>query len=135
MNQTLKNKDKVRLVERMYNEDPEIADQLFHPDCLHHINGSEDALKGPTAIKRSIDEMKKQFTTLRVTIEDMVAEDDRVAFRWTFVGTMAVTGGAFTLHGNTHFCFRDGKVIQEWAIDDRLREMMAQGFQLNPPAR
>ena len=40
------NKDRVRLVEVMYNEDLEVADRLFHPDCRHHINGSEEALKG-----------------------------------------------------------------------------------------
>lgn len=45
------------------------------------------------------------------------------------------SGLTTTLHGNTHFRFQDGRVIEAWAIDDRLREMLKQGFTLSPPSQ
>jgi hypothetical protein len=62
-----------------------------------------------------------------------LAEKDKAAFRWTWKGKNMLSGKESVLHGNTVFRFRDGKVIEEWAIEDRLCEMQAQGFTLTPP--
>lgn len=122
-----------RLVEEMYNRDLSVADDIFHPGCIHHVNGTTDELKGPEAIRKSIREMRQTFSRFHTTIDELLAEGDLVAFRWTWVGTMKGPGTESTLHGNTVFRFTDGKVIEEWAIDDRLREMQRLGFTLTPP--
>jgi predicted ester cyclase len=119
-----------RLVEDMYNRDLNMADEIFHADCIHHINGSTDAMKGPQAIRQSILQMQENFDSFHTTIDELFAENDHVAFRWTWVGKMKGSGLDYTLHGNTIFRFAAGKVIEEWAIDDRLREML----KLTPPA-
>jgi predicted ester cyclase len=123
-----------KLVEQMYNLDFNIADQIFHPDCIHHINGSDEKLTGPDAIKQSILLMKESFSTFHTALEDMLAENDYVAFRWTWSAKMKGSGQDYTLHGNTFFRFADGKVIEQWAIDDRMREMQKLGFVITPPA-
>ena len=123
------------LVQEMYNRDSNIADTIFHPDCVHHVNGSEEKLKGPEAIKESILQMRENFASLRTTIDAMLAEGDLVAFRWTWVAKIKGSELDYTLHGNTVFRFADGKVIEEWAIDDRMREMQRLGFTLVPPAQ
>ena len=124
-----------RLVEEMYNRDLNKADEIFHPDCLHHINGSDEKLLGPDAIRQSILQMKESFVSFHTTINELFGENDQVAFRWTWVGKMKGSGLDYTLHGNTIFRFADGKVIEEWAVDDRLREMLKLGFTLTPPGR
>ena len=123
-----------RLVEEMYNRDLNMAAEIFHTDCIHHINGSTDEAKGPQAIRQSILQMKESFVHFHTTIDELFAENDHVAFRWTWVGKMKGSGLDYTLHGNTIFRFAAGKVIEEWAIDDRLREMLKLGFTLTPPA-
>lgn len=128
-----KHKSITMLVQAMYDEDMNKADKIFHPQCIHHVNGVTDKIVGPEAIKQSIAEMKKVFTEMKTTIDDIVAERDKVAFRWTWKGKNMLSSKESVLHGNTLFRFRDGKVIEEWAIDDRLREMQAQGFTLTPP--
>jgi predicted ester cyclase len=128
-----KHKSITMLVQAMYDEDVNKADEIFHPQCIHHVNGVTDKIVGPEAIKQSIAEMKKMFSEIKTTIDDIAAEQDKVAFRWTWKGKNMLSGKESVLHGNTFFRFRDRKVIEEWAIDDRLREMQAQGFTLTPP--
>jgi predicted SnoaL-like aldol condensation-catalyzing enzyme len=134
MNQVEGNKAVARRVEEMYNRDVNAADEIFHPDCIHHINGSDEELRGPEAIKRSIAQMKESFSAFHTTIDELFAEGDLVAFRWTWVAKMRDSGLGTTLHGNTIFRFADGKVVEQWAMDDRLREMQELGFTLTPPA-
>lgn len=121
-------------VEEMYNRDSHIADAIFHPDCVHHINGSEEKLQGPEAIQESIRQLRENFASFRTTIDDILAEGDLVAFRWTWAAKLKGSGLDYTLHGNTVFRFKDNKVIEAWAIDDRLREMQRLGYSLVPPA-
>jgi predicted ester cyclase len=128
-----KHKSITMLVQAMYDEDVNKADEIFHPQCIHHVNGVTDKTVGPEVIKQSIAEMKKKFSEIKTTIDDIVAEQDKVAFRWIWTGKNIYSGKKSVLHGNTFFRFRDGKVIEEWAIDDRLREMQAQGFTFTPP--
>ena len=122
------------LVVEMYDRDCNIADEIFHPDCRHHINGSAEKLTGPAAIKQSILQTREAFVSSRTTVDAMLAEDDLVAFRWTWVAKIKGSELDYTLHGNTVFRFADGKVIEAWAIDDRLREMQKLGYTLTPPA-
>lgn len=129
-----KNKVIAKLVEEMYNRDIDKADEIFHLNCIHHINGTTEQQMGPAAIKQSIMQMKDSFNSFYTKIDELFAENDHVAFRWTWVGKMKVSGLDYTLHGNTIFRFENGKVVEQWAIDDRLREMQELGFTLIPPA-
>jgi predicted ester cyclase len=129
-----KNKTIARLVVKMYDLDSNTADEIFLPNCVHHINGTTEQKIGPDAMKQSIMQMKESFVTSHTTIDDLLAENDHVAFRWTWVGKMKASGQDYTLNGNTIFRFENGKVAEQWAIDDRLREMQKLGFTLIPPA-
>jgi predicted ester cyclase len=133
MKQEEQNKMTTGLVPEMYDRDINKADEIFHPQCIHHINGTTEESTGPDAIKQSIIGMKNAFSDFKTTIDDKLAENDKVAFRWTWQGKHRASGKIWTFHGNTFFRFKDGKVVEEWAIDDRLREMKAQGFTITPP--
>lgn len=64
---------------------------------------------------------------LTVTIEDEVAEGDRVAVRWTWTAThtgtfmdLPATGKAVVGSGMGVYRVSDGKVAEEWILEDML---------------
>lgn len=67
------------------------------------------------------------FPNLRVTIEDQVAEGDKVATRWTFrrthwgemMGT-AATGNRVTFTGTQTDYISGGKIVESWSNWDTL---------------
>lgn len=83
------------------------------------------------------------FTDLSVTIEDVVAEGDRVAVRWTDRGTHAATtdefgpptGAQVEFQGITLYRFEDGKVAELWDVMDSLGLMRQLGLMDQPGQR
>lgn len=69
------------------------------------------------------------------TIEDIVAEDDRVVVRWTNQGThvgelagMPPTGKAFTIAGIDIYRVEGGKLAEHWHVVDMLSLLQQLGF-------
>ena len=58
------------------------ADDLVHPDYA-----VPDVGRGPDAVKRNVAAFRRAFPDLTWTVEDVVAEGDRVALRLTLHGT------------------------------------------------
>jgi steroid delta-isomerase-like uncharacterized protein len=65
------------------------------------------------------------FPDLKVNIQDMVAEDDKVVTRWTMNGThettlhdIAATGKQVTVKGVTTKRIASGKIVEEWSLID-----------------
>lgn len=86
----------------------------------------------------------KQFLTrnfatwadIHCTIEDMVAEGDKVAVRWTWTGThkgefelmgIAPTGKQVTMTGISIMHIVGGKIAKEWTEEDMLGMMQQLG--------
>jgi steroid delta-isomerase-like uncharacterized protein len=69
------------------------------------------------------------------TIEDMIAEGDRVVVRWRNDGThvgefmgMPATGGTFSIAGVDIHRIRDGKLAEHWHVVDQLAMLQQLGF-------
>jgi steroid delta-isomerase-like uncharacterized protein len=69
------------------------------------------------------------------TIEDVVAEGDRVVVRWTGRGThsgefmgIPPTGGSFTIAGIDVIRFEDGHMAEHWHVVDQLALMQQLGL-------
>ena len=67
------------------------------------------------------------FPGAQLTIEDTVAEGDKLALRFNISGQherefmgIAPTGRSFVLNGQTVMLFRDGQVVQRWTTGDLL---------------
>ncbi|MFN2125821.1 MAG: ester cyclase [Candidatus Promineifilaceae bacterium] len=70
---------------------------------------------------------RNAFPDLNFAIEEMVAEDDRVAASWIMSGThmgdlpqLPATGRKFSITGITIYYFEDGKVSGHWQAFDQL---------------
>ncbi len=119
-----KNKEAVR---RLY-EDILNTGKL---DLLNQIIAEEyvgiSGQKGPSAFAEPIRELRLGFPDIRYTVEDLVAEGDRVVVKWIWRGIhtgpfrgFAASEKQVANHGIAIFQFKDDKIVQSWIETDRL---------------
>jgi steroid delta-isomerase-like uncharacterized protein len=100
------------------------ADDLFATDFVNHDPNAPDVndLEG---YKGMIVMARTGFPDFNVTIEDMIAEGDKVACRWTVSGThegeffgIPPTGKKATWKGISIYRFADGEIVEAWWSKD-----------------
>jgi steroid delta-isomerase-like uncharacterized protein len=110
---------------------PPLNDLLVEDFHDHDPANPQDAI-GMDAVRREVGMWRGGFD-FSFTIEDQIAQGDRVCTRWTwnathkgdFVG-IAATGRKVSMTGTTvHRCTADGKIAEGWWQYDRLG-LMAQ---------
>ncbi len=125
-----------KAVVRRYFEDaphhPGACDEIFAPRFLFHtIQRAALTLQvvesSPADEKVAYEQIKAVWGGWDMTIDEMVAEGDRVVVRWTF---HAVHQGEFhglpptfkqlTWSGINIFRLADGKIAEVWDLTDRL---------------
>lgn len=74
--------------------------------------GKPTGVEGDEEMMRS---MYRVFPDLRIAIEEMVAEGDRVICRNRWRGTHSVTGKAMEFHGFVEWRFEGDKIAERWA--------------------
>ena len=80
---------------------------------------------GPEGTKRAITTYRRAFPDLQVTVDDIFAAGDRVAFRWSFRGThlgdwldIPPTGNHMAATGISVYRIAGGKVVENWTNID-----------------
>ncbi|MCO8245928.1 MULTISPECIES: ester cyclase [unclassified Haladaptatus] len=120
-----------RLYEGVWNgENPDIATELVHPEYVIHDRDLAEELRGPELYTALADSTREIFPDMSFTIEDSFAVEDKVAVRWTMVGTqdgamvgIEPTGTAVTLRAIEIDRFEDGRLIETWTQSDMLSLM------------
>jgi steroid delta-isomerase-like uncharacterized protein len=118
-----------RYVEEVTNQGYlEVADEIFGSYLAHQSDGST-LERGPEDVKRFTEEYRSAFPDWRVSIDEQIAEGDKVVNRVTLRGThqrefrdMAPTGKEVEVKAVTIFRFSpEGKVVETWDYFDQLR--------------
>lgn len=119
--------------EALSKGDLAVADENMATNYVYHGSGGQE-FKGPEGFKQLVTMLRTAFPDLHVTIEDMVAEGDKVAHRLTLRGThkgdfmgMAPTGKQVTTTAITISRFAGGKEVEAWANLDQLGMMQQMG--------
>ncbi|MGZ3598475.1 MAG: ester cyclase [Ktedonobacterales bacterium] len=104
------------------------ADQVDHtlpPNLPANTSGT----------KQAIDMFVRAFPDLHVTIDDVIAAGDRVAVRFTSHGTqrgafagLPATGQEVTVPSYLIARIADGKIVEQWGLDDRLGMLQQLGI-------
>ncbi|TQF12757.1 ester cyclase [Myxococcus llanfairpwllgwyngyllgogerychwyrndrobwllllantysiliogogogochensis] len=125
-----------KLDEAIRTGDFDILDDVIQLDAVDH-NPDPDMMLGRDGIKKGFAELRTALTDIRFTIEDLVAEGDKVACRVTtqaihhgpFMG-FAATGRkiSYTVMDILRFS-DDGKLLERWGLIDEatLRKQLADG--------
>jgi ketosteroid isomerase-like protein len=97
-----------------------IADETYAFDFILHDPGfpkSADPIPGPTGAKQFVRQLISNSPDVHLGIEDMIAEGDKVAFRFTVNSTDVTTGKQVSLLVISIIRFVDGKFAEEWELD------------------
>jgi len=101
-------------------------DQFFSTDIIDH-SLSPAWPHGIAALKQIMDSDYRLLPDLHYTIEDMIAEDDKVAVRFRRRGTdrgefmgIAPSGREITWMGIDIFRIADGRIVEHWGNFDQL---------------
>lgn len=116
------------LVEEIWNGGNfAVVDRLVSPDFRGHSASPETDARGIDGYRDYHRALRAAFPDLRYTIEDQVAEGDKVVTRWTARGThqgpyagIPATGKSGTVRGVTTDRILDGRTVECWTSLDEL---------------
>jgi predicted ester cyclase len=106
----------------------EILREHFNPDFIEHQFGLHPTIEG---VQGDIQFLRTAFPDFKLTIEDMVADGDKVWVRMTARGTNSggfmgpPNGKSFEIAVFDQVRFQDGKIVEHWGSPDRFA-MLAQ---------
>jgi ketosteroid isomerase-like protein len=132
------NKDLVRryLSEVLSAGNLDVLDQLLAPDFVDSTPGAPKDVRGPEVIRAAQARARKIFPEVSYTVEDLIAEGDKVAARYTVRATGRADSGPgpkVEVTGITIFRIADGKIREAWIINDQIEMFLQLGYSLQPP--
>lgn len=86
----------------------------FSADFLDHDEPG-GAVVGPLAAKTMMEHVYRQWPDLRVAIEDILAEGDKVMVRNVWTATNPAGSGKIRFEGFVLWRFARGKIVERWA--------------------
>src|SRR4028119_403429 len=114
--------------------DLDVADELFAPNYVGHDPASPEDIRGPEGVKEFASMYRNAFPDVLMSVEDQVAEGDKVVTRWIASGThqgdmmgIAPTGNRVTVAGTSVERIVDGKIEETWDNYDALGMMQQIG--------
>lgn len=125
-----------RLSEEVYvNWNMEVVDELISPTFICHKMPPGTPL-GPEGFKQFYAWLRAAFPDIRYSVDDLIAEDDKVVMRWTWNCThtgdyngIPPTGKKITVTGVAIYRIAGGQFVERWVELDLLGLME----QLGPP--
>ena len=115
------------LLEKMGRGDFSKLDEIYGPGFVAHAGGKDYTLEEDNLSGQAI---RAAVPDLQVMVDHLIGEGDLVAVRWRARGTNSVAaagmpgnGATMEVEGMTIFRFRNGRIVEEWSLTDRLALM------------
>ena len=106
-----------------------VVDEIFHPDFVDRSTPEQPP--GTEGVQDYISMVRTGFPDISITIEDLVAEEERVVVRTIWRGThlgeyegIAPTGKQVTRSMIQIFHIKDGKLLEEWSEGESLSQQI-----------
>ncbi len=132
---TEENKNLVRRYQEAYNTGKlDELDDILVPNLIshNHLPGVPTGLAGSKMVHQGL---LTSFPDSKTTIEDLVAEGDRVVMRGTATGThkgpfggAPPTGKSFKVTTMSVFRIANGKIVEHWGVIDGTGVMQQLGL-------
>jgi len=122
----------LKFIEELWNgRKLDLADELFDEHCVTHQlgigNDPAGTPRGPQAMKHHVSEWLASFPDIHFTVEQMLAEGDRVMTQCIARGThnaawlgIPATGRVITIQMFVVHRISDGRIIEDWVLVDSL---------------
>ncbi|WP_437618066.1 ester cyclase [Sorangium sp. So ce1151] len=112
----------------------DVLDELLAAGYINHTPSTPDPPPGPGGLKPIVAAFRAAFPDLHFTVEDLIAEGDRVAVRVRMEGTqdgplfgIAATHRRVSVEQTNIELFRGGKIVEHWRVTDELGLMRQLG--------
>ena len=134
----------IALVRRVLDEgftrgDPGVCDEFYTADAVEHQRGSRSGVDG---VKEVIATLHRWMSDFRITVEDVIAQDDMVWVRGRATGTndghfmgFPPTGRRVDITVFDAVRIRDGRIVEHWGVPDQLGALLQLGLAPSAPAR
>jgi steroid delta-isomerase-like uncharacterized protein len=120
-----------RLLEQAFSDGNfGLIDELVAADAVNHDPATPPelrALRGPEVYRRTVSMYRAAFPDVRMTVDEVIAADDKVVLRWRSEGThrgqlagLAPTGARGSVTGISIDRWKDGKIVESWVEWDNL---------------
>ena len=109
----------LRIWDEIFNEgNVEKVDELYTSDFVYHGPGGYE-ITGREGLKKLVTMLHTSFTDLHFTVDDLIAEGDKVVSVWTmrgkYKGNKQVSNPGIIVSRIV-----DSKITEDWEIYDRL---------------
>jgi steroid delta-isomerase-like uncharacterized protein len=130
-----------RMLDQLYNQHrPDLIPEFFTPDFVYHAGRPSRELPiGIEGFRERVTMALAAFPDIQITVDDEIAEGNRVVCRWTVTGThqgafgdIPPTGKAATRAGVAIYRLVDGKIAENWLFADDLDFMRQLGVLPTP---
>jgi steroid delta-isomerase-like uncharacterized protein len=115
------------------NRNLSVADELYDPAFVWHLTPVGE-IRGTEALKQLIKSVHTAFPDWHITVEELVAESDKVMTHWRATGThqgefmgVAPTGQQVTTSGIIIGRIAGGEFVEAWEVWDALGLMQQLG--------
>ena len=127
-----------RFLEELWNQGKlDAVDDIVTNDIIIHVAGRD--IKGIENFKKFILGYRNAFPDIKFTIEEQIAQGDKVAERYTIRSThqgelqgIPPTGKQIKIASIDITRFLDGKMVERWGEFDSIGMMMQLGMELKP---
>ena len=116
-----------RLLEEPWKGGWDVIDEYVASGYVGHDPAEPEPLRGPAGVRANVEKYLAGFPGGGITVDDQIAEGDKVATRWTGRGThmgeiagISPTGKEVTVSGLTLSRLENGMVVEEWTTWDTL---------------
>jgi steroid delta-isomerase-like uncharacterized protein len=128
----------LRSWEIVNQRNPDVIDEVYAPDFVWHEPDQD--IRGSDEAKQFVAMFFDAFPDINITIEDAIAEGDKVVTRWTIRGTHQgeteelgpPTEKQIELEGITIHRIEGDKIVEEWERYDNLGMMQQLGVMEQP---
>jgi steroid delta-isomerase-like uncharacterized protein len=124
-----------RWVEAAWNHgDFSQSEQIYPSTYLLHDTSSPEPFRGPAGLRGFISAFRTAMPDLHMTIEQIVAEGDMVAWRFRAQGTQTgalqgipASGRVVDITGEVFSRFSDGRWVEDYSNADQLTMLQQMG--------
>jgi steroid delta-isomerase-like uncharacterized protein len=124
-----------RFIEEVFNQgNISLVDELVAPNFVEHEELPPEIRPGPEGIKQFPAIFHSAFPDFKATINDLIAEGDKVVIQMTWNGTqqgefmgMPPTGKRFAIAVFDILRVAEGKIVEHWGLMDNMGMMQQLG--------
>ena len=113
---------------------PDLIEEFYPPEFVWHEPDRD--IRGYEQAKQFVSTFFEAFPDITISVEDVIAEGDKVVSRYTIRGTHQgetedlgpPTGKQVELRGIIIHRFEDGNIVEEWEVYDNLSLLQQLGL-------